>query len=114
MPPAEPVTPQDAPSETLDADLMADYQDRLRAAIEREKRYPRLAVRQQLQGIALVGFRVLGDGRIEAIRLMESSGHNLLDEAALAAVRQVGRAQPLPAGAGPFRDFEIALEFKLF
>jgi protein TonB len=61
-----------------------------------------------------VGFRVLDDGRIEVIRLIDSSGHNLLDDAALAAVRQVGRVEPLPAGAGPFRDFEIALEFKLF
>jgi protein TonB len=106
--------PQEPPGEAVDEAELSDYQDQLRAAIEREKRYPRLAVRQQIEGLALVGFRVQRDGRIGDIRILESSGQGLLDEAALAAVRQVGQAQPLPAGSGAHRDFEIALEFRLF
>ena len=59
-------------------------------------------------------FRVSADGRMERSRVLESSGHALLDDAALTAVRRVRHAEPLPADVpGEFRDFEILLEFRL-
>ena len=115
----EPAVPESmalevAPGEVVDEALMADYQARLRAAIERERQYPRLAVRQRAEGEVLVAFRVWADGRMERIRVLESSGHALLDDAALTAVRRVRHAEPLPADVrGEFRDFEILLEFRL-
>jgi periplasmic protein TonB len=110
----EPAVPEGESGEAMDEVRLTDYQARLRAAIERERQYPRLAVRQRLEGDVLVAFRVWADGRMERIRVLESSGHALLDDAALTAVRRVRQAEPLPADVpGEFRDFEILLEFRL-
>jgi periplasmic protein TonB len=104
--------PQPAPEPEVDEALLAEYQARLRAAIERERRYPVPAVRRGLEGDVRVGFRVRSDGRIEDIVVLEGSGHAMLDEAAIEAIRRVGRAQPPPHGIGG-REFEILLEFRL-
>lgn len=58
--------------------------------------YPEAAIRQGLQGEALVLLMVDESGHVVAARIEESSGHPLLDEAALKAVR---RLRTLPADA---------------
>lgn len=58
--------------------------------------YPEEAIRQGLQGEALVLLVLDEGGHVVAARIEESSGHALLDEAALKAVR---RLRTLPADA---------------
>jgi TonB family protein len=55
--------------------------------------YPTRAIRLGLQGTALVEVEVLDDGSVGEIRLRESSGHTVLDEAAMRAARS-GRFRP--------------------
>ncbi|WP_341743474.1 energy transducer TonB [Azonexus hydrophilus] len=58
--------------------------------------YPEEAIRHGLEGEALVLLMLDEDGQVVAARIEESSGHPLLDDAALRAVR---RLHSLPANA---------------
>ncbi len=50
-------------------------------------KYPRIMLRRGIEGTVLVSAQVLDDGRCQHVKLKESSGHRLLDEAALSAVK---------------------------
>jgi protein TonB len=59
--------------------------------LARHFHYPAQAVRRGWQGIVLLGFRIGVDGDIEAIHIAQSSGHALLDRAALGALSKIDR-----------------------
>ena len=72
--------------------ILPDYtwlMETLRTRLERVKIYPRLAKEDRLEGRVVVQVLVQDDGRIAQIRIEESSGHSVLDEAALAALEAV-------------------------
>jgi protein TonB len=50
-------------------------------------KYPRIARRKGYQGTVLIDVLVNREGRVKDIRLLESSGHSILDRAALGSVR---------------------------
>ena len=66
----------------------------IRARIERAKRYPEAARRMRLGGETLVKFSIDPQGGLAELKIVESSGSELLDTAALDTVR---RAVPFPA-----------------
>ncbi|MHC4249347.1 MAG: energy transducer TonB [Planctomycetota bacterium] len=51
-------------------------------------RYPRLARGRGLEGTSLLGVVVLPDGTVGGIEVVRTSGHRVLDEAAVTAVRR--------------------------
>lgn len=71
----------------------ASWQGLLLGHLERYRRYPPNARRAGQQGIAQIGFKVDSQGQVSDITLVASSGHALLDEAALSAI---ARANPVP------------------
>jgi protein TonB len=80
----------------------SNYQGKVVAKLRRAKRYPRQAKRQRLQGIVSVSFTISSNGSVSGIRITRSSGHPLLDQAALDMVR---RASPMPKFP---RDIRVA------
>lgn len=70
--------------------------DHLNTLDARGRLYPADAIAQGLQGEALVLLVIDERGQVVATRLEHSSGHAILDEAALRAVRSL---QSLPADA---------------
>ena len=50
--------------------------------------YPALAVRRRWEGSVVVGFEVRPDGTCADVGIVQSSGHAVLDEAAVRAVRE--------------------------
>jgi protein TonB len=50
-------------------------------------KYPRVMLRRGIEGTVMVSAQVFDDGSCHHVKLKESSGHRLLDEAALAAVK---------------------------
>ena len=48
----------------------------------------------QLEGEVLILVSILSDGTLEEVRVLKSSGHRQLDQAALATVRQAAPFQP--------------------
>jgi protein TonB len=65
----------------------------LRDRIEELKRYPPMARMNNWQGKVVLKFVVKEDGTVENLEVVQSSGHAVLDEAAMETIR---RASPLP------------------
>lgn len=80
--------------------LMADWAGQIRARVERRKSYPRAAQVQGLTGTVTLRLTVAPDGRLLGFDIAESSGHALLDEAALSALSRAGKFPPAPEGLG--------------
>jgi protein TonB len=62
--------------------------------------YPEIAKRYGLQGKLLLEFTVGGDGRLEELRLIRSSGSSILDEEAMRAVQAAAPFRPIPRSVG--------------
>ena len=62
--------------------------------------YPDAARRDGLEGTVWLRFRIAADGSVESVEVDRSSGHALLDDAAMKAVRRAG---PYPPYGGPIR-----------
>lgn len=95
---ADVVRPDPAPAsvavERPDPGALAAYGRELAGAVATHQRYPRIALLRQWQGTALLQLEMAADGRLLAVRVVSSSGHETLDRQALDMVRE---AVPLPA-----------------
>lgn len=74
--------------------------ERISQVVRQHVVYPTLARRRGFRGQATVTFRVIPGGMVDQLRVIESSGHDVLDAAALEAV---ARSVPLPISAEPTR-----------
>ncbi|MEM6972930.1 MAG: TonB family protein [Pseudomonadota bacterium] len=83
-----------------DPGALRDYQARIAALLERNKRYPRRAERRRQQGIGQLFFVIRKDGSVGVSRLAQSTGHDLLDEEILTILSRVGRFPPIPDEIG--------------
>jgi TonB family protein len=77
------------------------------AKINRSKYYPELARRQRLEGTPKINFIVTSDGKIEGVKIVQSSGSDLLDQSALETIK---RSSPLPYYPKPIT---IAVRYSL-
>ena len=76
----------------------AAYLDAWRRKVERigNLNYPDEAIRQKLYGNLILSVSVRADGSIEQIRVLHSSGHKVLDDAAIRIVRLAAPFSPFP------------------
>ncbi len=81
--------------------------DKALAAITKEEFYPREAIARGLEGKAVLLLTLAEGGAVAGIEVASSSGHALLDEAALKAA---GRIRSLPGGR---RQVLLPVEFQL-
>jgi len=72
----------------------------VRRLIQESLQYPLAARRRGLKGTVHLEILIKPDGAISAVSVIGSSSHQMLDEAALEAVRNLG-PQPFPAGLMP-------------
>jgi len=79
--------------------LYAGYMRSWVAKVERvgNLNYPDQARRMNLDGALVLSVDVLVDGSVEQIRVLRSSGYDILDEAAVRIVRLSSPFSPLPA-----------------
>ena len=82
-----------APPAASASSAPTDWQGRLLAHLEANKRYPAAALARRQQGVAHVRFVMNREGRVLSSQLERSSGNAALDRAAL---DMLTRAQPLP------------------
>lgn len=87
---------------------------RLLAHLRRHQFYPRAARRAGIEGSLRLSVRIDGEGRVLQVVITASSGHAVLDHAALSLV---ARAQPFPSPrvlAGIEQvDIELPLDYRL-
>ena len=89
-PPALAPPPTAAPQ----VEVSASFRDALAAYLARYKRYPHAAQTKGEEGTVLVRFVLDRSGEVSDTRIVQSSGHALLDTEVLSLLR---RAAPLPA-----------------
>jgi len=75
-------------------DAYLHFQDLVRRRIEDAKRYPHWARRQGFEGIAKVQFAIPINGQANSIKIVASSGYDILDQAAIQTVK---KANPFPS-----------------
>lgn len=83
-----------APAAAPDRASAQAYMRLLAAALLQQRNYPGEARKQRLQGVVAVRFTLDRGGHVLAMAIARSSGHALLDQAALEVLQ---RADPLPA-----------------
>ncbi len=103
--PPVPVTMPQAPRSNPAAE--GGYQARARALINRNKNYPEEALQMSMTGSVVVVYVIDRGGHLIRAEVDRSSGHSLLDQAALRAVRQT-RFEPIP------EDAWVALKEQVF
>jgi len=86
---------------------LTDLLQVIRRRIEQAQTYPDDARRAGMQGTVEVRFRIGPDGSADAVEIVRSSGHPVLDEASLQTVRRAG---PYPVVPGRIR---IPLSYRL-
>lgn len=92
---------------------VSNYPGKVVSKLRRAIRYPAAARRQRLRGEVHVQFTVSGNGGIGGVRVVKSSGHELLDRAALETVRRAAPFPRIPEGAGRASwPFTVPLAFK--
>jgi protein TonB len=77
--------------------ILAGYRQQVLAAISEHKSYPSVARRLGQQGNVRVRFRVSADGAVSGASVVESSGSDSLDRAAIDAVNAAGPVPPIPS-----------------
>ncbi len=109
-PPAPPPPP--APPAPDVASIKATFEAELRSAIQAAVRYPPAARMMQLTGKTLVGFD-FRDGAVSHVRVLTSSGADVLDHAAMDAVRAAGYPATPKELQGKTLAFTIWVRFHL-
>jgi periplasmic protein TonB len=77
------------------------YFNKIKQLIESQWDYPELALRYGLQGRLSLEFTIGSDGQLERLRLVRSSGSQLLDEEALRAIKAASPFPPIPPWVKP-------------
>ncbi len=77
------------PAVSVPIEPFAGLEDATPADLSRNRppAYPRQAVRQQLEGVVLLRLEISRTGQVTEVKLQQSSGHRILDQAAIDAVK---------------------------
>ncbi|MEK7308706.1 MAG: TonB family protein [Nitrospirota bacterium] len=103
--PDEQITVQQIPQERIEEkvvvinpykDEMLRYQDMVKQKIESCRRYPNWAKKQGFEGVCCLTFTLLSSGMIQSIKIIDSSGFDILDEEAVSTVKRASPFKPIP------------------
>jgi len=107
---AEPPMPNAIPVEQfvgLEKEASADL------SINQPPPYPVDAIRLRLEGVVMLQLRITAAGNVEDVQLIQSSGHRVLDEAAIKAVAQ-WKGEPAKRWGRPVESVErLPIRFRL-
>lgn len=92
----EKVPPKDTISLNTDDLKYFSYALKLKSKIEYVWRYPAQASERGIQGDLLLNFTILKDGQVTDVRVVSTSGYDLLDEEAVRAIKAAAPFAPLP------------------
>lgn len=107
--PAPPAPP--APVvETVEPSVLEAYRQEVSREVMRHMSYPRIAIRRKWQGKAVVEMKLSDDGAVTQLVVVESSGKDVLDDAAVSMVR---KSLPLPKPPRGVRSVKVPVVFRL-
>lgn len=108
-----PAPPAPAPTPTapaVSAQVSTAFEAQVRSAVQSALVYPAAARMMQLSGRTKVAF-IYQDGQTSGLRVVQSSGSALLDNAALAAVRAARYPEPAATQRHKPLSFELWVQF---
>jgi len=76
--------------------IYVSYFNKIKHSIELQWEYPEVALRYGLQGRLSLEFAIASNGQLERLRILRSSGSQVLDEEALRAIKAASPFPPLP------------------
>jgi len=90
------------------------YQKTIRSKILASKIYPLIARKKEQAGVVYLNFLVLRDGHLKEVNLINSSKHEVLDQAAIKTVQKASPFLPLPTSLDKDElRLKIAISFVL-
>ena len=92
---------------------LSEYQRRLYEIVERNSHYPEAARRLSVAGVTRLAFRLDRLGNVLESWVQESSGSELLDDAALDALKRSQPLPPIPPSLPSRMDFVIEIDSSL-
>lgn len=111
VPPAPPAaSAPPAPSADPAPDIPATFTDKVRAAVQAAARYPFAARMAHVSGRVQVSFTYM-DSVVSDLKVIVSSGHGALDDAARGAVESAAYPPPPPPFAGKALHFMVWVRF---
>ena len=94
--------------------ILRGYYKNLNSLMSARRDYPRSARRLGLEGTVLVEMVINHEGQILSVKLIQSSGHEVLDRAAIAQVHKIGRVPSIPDQIKrSSMTFRIPFEYRL-
>jgi protein TonB len=102
--------PQPAPAEIADKGNRDQYRLAIYEAARKYKKYPRVALDNNWEGKAVIRLVIGANGMIASISIKTSTGHEILDQAALDTLRKAKPLVPIPAALRG-REFDIDINF---
>ena len=81
--------------------MYVTYFTKVKQLIESQWEYPEIALRYGLQGRLALQFMIGGNGQLEQLRLIRSSGSQVLDEEAVRAIKAAAPFPPIPPWIKP-------------
>lgn len=98
---------------TDDDSILREFFDAVRRKIEARKKYPASAWNAGIEGRAGVRMTILKNGQLGKVEIVDTSGREILDNAALQSVRDAAPFPPIPVEAGHDRiGMRIYLVFR--
>ncbi len=89
------------------------YVQKLKLYIEKNKYYPRQAVRLRQSGTVTLRLKISKAGVFSSIEVLGSSDFPILDEAALKLIKKIGRFNPLPSNIKQGSYFTVPIAYNL-
>jgi len=112
--PAKEVSYGDEKEINLKEELMLNYQKAVKEKIENCKRYPKWARKQGFEGTVHLKFTILSTGAVKDIKIIKSSGFNILDKEAISTVKRASPFPPIPKKINcSTLTIEVSLVFQL-
>lgn len=91
---------------------VSNYPGQVVSRLRRSLSYPAQARRQRITGEVHVAFTIAANGGVSGVRIVRSSGHAVLDEAALQTVQRASPFPAIPPAAGRSNwGFTVPLAF---
>lgn len=111
--PAAPRNPASAPAAAVPAAPVIPPRPASGVAGNRKPLYPALALSRRWQGRVMLQVQVSAAGEPLSVRVAASSGHSLLDDSALAAVRSWRFVPAMRAGQAVAGSVDVPVDFRI-
>lgn len=94
--------------------FILEYGKKVRQTINENKTYPNVSKKLKEEGLVIISFKVLKNGKIENLHIKQSSNKERLDNAAINTLNETNSFEVFDENIKKeFLDFEIALEFSI-